>query len=261
MQFFGKTITPEGIYQSAKYMKSASGTVSDHFINMTLPSLTQELRGSSAGDAVSMLVRTLRGRLEHRGTATQLLNDIGMTPEQDKIHRNKAGKIIGYGGKIKGDALLASDPDRWVWEVLKPAMEAKGIKSLADQIKFADSSLPPQAANLVRVLLQQEEAIKQHQRGLEETADAETAAANQAKEAAASFTALTKSLNDLSAAASQGAMPAIAAGLNKITGAVNAMAEMAAQFPKTAAAGALPRSPQRSSARESLPTNCFRALA
>lgn len=70
MQVFGKTITPEQIYEAAKYSKAAGGTLSDDFINSTMPSLIQELRGSSAGDALSMLSRTLRGGLEHRGTAT-----------------------------------------------------------------------------------------------------------------------------------------------------------------------------------------------
>ncbi|PPQ28937.1 hypothetical protein CCR94_16230 [Rhodoblastus sphagnicola] len=235
MQVFGKTITPEQIYEAAKYSKSAGGTLSDHFINATMPSLIQELRGSSAGDALSMMVKTLRGGLEHRGTASQLLSDIGLFADDGKIHRNKAGKVTGYGGKLKGDDLLATNPDRWVWEVFKPAMQANGIKSLEDQIAFANKALPGTAANLVSKLLQQEEAIKQHQRNLEAAADAEQAAANQAQEAASSFTALTKSLNDLSAATSRGAMPAIAAGLNKITSGINALAEAASKHPIAAA--------------------------
>ena len=88
----------------------------------------QEIRGSSAGDAIYMLTRTLRGGLEHRGTATDMLNSVGLTPEQSKIHRNKAGKITGYGGSVQDSALLASNPDEWVWKVFKPALKKLDTK-------------------------------------------------------------------------------------------------------------------------------------
>lgn len=236
MQVFGKTITPEQIYEAAKYSKASGATLSDAFVNGTMPSLIQEMRGSSAGDALSMLGRTLRGGLEHRGTATQLLDDIDMLDDKNQIHHNNAGKITGYGGKIAGNDLLATNPDRWVWEVWKPHLEAAGHKTLQDQIEYTNRALPSTAANLVRILLQQEESIKQHQQNLAAAADAETAASNQAKEAAASFGALTKSLNDLASAATGPAMPAIAAGLNKITGAINFLSEKASENPRGAVA-------------------------
>jgi hypothetical protein len=238
MQVFGKTITPEQIYEAAKYSKSAGATLSDQFINGTMPSLIQEMRGSSAGDALSMLSRTLRGGLEHRGTGTQLLEDVGITPDEGKIHRNKAGKVTGYGGQVKGNDLLAADPARWVWEVWKPALEAHGKTTLQDQIEYTNRALPSTAANVVRILLQQEESIKQHQENLSKAADATQAAANQAREAASAFTALGKSLNDLGAAATKPAMESIAGGLNKITGAVNGLADWAEKHPTAAVTGA-----------------------
>jgi hypothetical protein len=234
MQVFGKTIDPEQIYEAIKYSKSAAGTLSDHFIGKTLPSLVQEMRGSSAGDAIYMLTRTLRGGLEHRGTASELLNSVGLTPDQNKIHHNKAGKVTGYGGSVKESSLLATNPDEWVWKIYKPALEKAGYDTLEKQIEFTNRTMPGTAANLVRVLLQQEESIRQHQANLEAAADAQTAAANQAKEATAAFGALGKSLNDLRAAATSPAMESLAAGLNKISGFINWLSERAAEHPTIA---------------------------
>ena len=237
MQVFGKTINPEQVYEAAKYSKSAGATLSDAFINGTMPSLIQEMRGMSAGNALFMLSRTLRGGMDHRGTATELLNDVGLTPDTSQIHHNKAGKVTGYGGKIKGDDLLATDPDQWVWKVLKPALEAKGITDLKDQISFINKALPGNAANVVRILLQQQESIEQHQKNLAAAADAEQAAANQAQSATAALTALTKSLNDLGAAASGPAMTSIAGLLNTATGAIEALAGWGDRHPRAAVAG------------------------
>ena len=237
MQVFDKTITPEQIYEAAKYSKSAGATLSDAFINATMPSLIQEMRGSSAGNALYMLSRTIRGGLEHRSTATQLLDDIGLTPDLGQIHHNKAGKITGYGGKIKGDDLLATDPFQWTTTVLKPAMEAKGITDLKDQIAFVNKALPGTAANVVRIFLQQQESIEQHQKNLAAAADAEQAAANQAQGATAALTSMTKSLNDLGAAASEPAMTSIAGMLNTVTGAIEALAAWGDKHHGTAVAG------------------------
>jgi hypothetical protein len=234
MQVFGKTIDPEQIYEAIKYSKSAAGTLSDHFIGKTLPSLVQEMRGSSAGDAIYMLTKTLRGGLEHRGTASELLNSVGLTPDQSKIHHNKAGKVTGYGGSVKESSLLATNPDEWVWKIYKPALEKAGYDTLEKQIEFTNRTMPGTAANLVRVLLQQEESIRQHQANLEAAADAQTAAANQAKEATAAFGALGKSLDDLRAAATSPAMEKLAGGLNKISGFINWLSERAAEHPTIA---------------------------
>lgn len=192
------------------------------------------MRGSSAGDAIYMLTRTLRGGLEHRGTASELLDSVGLTPDQGKIHHNKAGKVTGYGGSVKDSALLASNPDEWVWRVYKPAIEKAGYDTLEKQIEFTNRTMPGTAANLVRILLQQEESIRQHQANLEAAADAQTAAANQAKEATASFIALGKSISDLRAAATSPAMETLAGGLNKISGFINRLSEQATEHPKVA---------------------------
>ena len=51
----------------------------------------------------------------------QKLDQMGLLAEPGMITRNKSGYIKGYAGKLVGDNLLASDPDKWFQEIFKPS--------------------------------------------------------------------------------------------------------------------------------------------
>jgi hypothetical protein len=202
MQVMGKTITTEQVYEAAKYSKSAGATLSDEFLNTTLPSLIQEMHGSSAGDALSMLVRTLRGGLQRKHLPTLLLNEMGLLTEPGKIRRAKgSGEIMGYTGKVKGDDLLASDPGRWFTEIFKPAAERAGYKTLSDQVALLNKVLPSTAANLGRILIQQEQTLAAHRRLYQGAPDLDEAVKTQKGDPKAVLKELSAAFDDLAAAA------------------------------------------------------------
>ena len=233
MQVMGKTITTEQIYEAAKYTKSAGATLSDEFLNTTLPSLVQELHGQSAGDALAMLTKTFRGGLAHKHLAVTRMNDLGLLAEPDKILRaKKSGEIMGYTGKVKDADLLASDPRKWFQTVFNPAAEAIGIKTLADKIQLLNQVLPQTAANLARIFLQQEETLRQHRENYEAAPGLDKAVENQKTDAKANVGALSKAIDDLEAALTGPHMGEIGSGMSAIAGSISALAEAAKDAPQ-----------------------------
>ncbi len=207
MAVLGRTVTTEQVYEAAKYSKSAGATLSDRFLNLTLPGLIQEMRGSSAGDTLSMLTKTLRGGLQNRHLSVQKLEQMGLLAEPGMITRNKSGDIKGYAGKLVGDNLLASDPDKWFQEIFKPAAAKIGVQSQADMVKLLSEILPSRAANLGRILMQQEQSLKTQAKLFESTPDMDRMIANQRSDPKASWSALKAATLDLGAAALE-AVPA-----------------------------------------------------
>ncbi|WP_036291592.1 phage tail tip lysozyme [Methylosinus sp. PW1] len=202
MQVMGRTISTEQIYEAAKYSKSAGATLSDEFLNTTMPSLIQEMHGSSAGDALAMLTRTLRGGLQKRHMPALLMNQLGLLSEPGKIRYAKGSReIMGYTGKVKGDDLLASDPGRWFTEIFKPAAVRGGYKTFSDQVRLLNQVLPSTAANLGRILIQQEETLKAHRRLYHEAMSLEEGVKAQKNDPKATLKELSAALDDLGAAA------------------------------------------------------------
>ncbi len=226
MQVMGKTISTEQIYEAAKYSKSAGATLTDDFLNTTLPSLIQEMHGSSAGDAMAMLVKTLRGGIQNKHIPVQKLNELGLLEDPSKIKKNKAGQIMGYGGKVVGDETLASDPRKWFQEIFKPAAEKAGYVTLSDQVRLLNQTLPGTAANLGRVFLQQEKALEQHRRNYQAAPGLDESVANQTRDAKAASMELKAAFDDLGAAVA--ASPAIGSGLHGVAEAVRSLAGVVA---------------------------------
>jgi hypothetical protein len=154
-----------------------------------------------------MLTKTLRGGLQNRHLSVQKLEQMGLLAEPGMITRNKSGDIKGYAGKLVGDNLLASDPDKWFQEIFKPAAAKIGVQSQADMVKLLSEVLPSRAANLGRILMQQEQSLKTQAKLFESTPDMDRMIANQRSDPKASWSALKAATLDLGAAALE-AVPA-----------------------------------------------------
>ncbi len=234
MKVMGKTITTEQIYEAAKYSKAAGGTLSDDFLNLTMPSLIQEMHGSSAGDALSSLTKTLRGGLQHKHVPVTRLQELGLLEDPSQIRRSKSGEILGYTGKVKGDDLLSTDPDRWFLEYFDKAAESHGYTKLADKTKLLSETLPGTAANLGRIVIQQRESLTNHRQlyrnapGLEQSVDLQQ---HDPKVAMQTFTA---ALNDLEAAVTGPTMDALSLGLGHLSGLFRDLADAAKEHPNIA---------------------------
>ncbi|TWD54546.1 hypothetical protein FB480_103458 [Agrobacterium vitis] len=225
MAVMGKTITPEQIYEAAKYSKSAGAGLSDEFINLVMPSLIQEMHGSSAGDALSMLTKTLRGGMANKHMAVELLNDIGLLEEPDKIRRTSTGSIKGYTGKVKGDALLSSDPDKWFNEVFRPSAEQAGYKNLTDQTRLLSMVLPSTAANLGRILLQQHETLQNHRKLYEAAPGVDGQAELNRQDPIAAVSGLAGSVKNFLEILASPAMTSAATALDNVARSINGFAE------------------------------------
>ena len=231
MQVMGKTITTEQIYEAAKYSKATGSTLSDEFLNLTLPSLIQEMHGSSAGDALSSLSKRLRGGMMHQHVATDRLNQMGLLEDPSKIKRSKSGEIIGYEGKVKGDALLTSDPGQWFQTFFKEGAAKVGAKSLADINKLLAETLPSTAANLGRIFIQQEETLAQHRRNYDAATGLEETVERQREDWNAATMAFKSSLEDLGASVTGVNMGRAAKGLSWLSDEIKGFAKVAADHP------------------------------
>lgn len=232
MAVLGRTVTTEQVYEAAKYSKSAGATLSDNFLNLTMPGLIQELKGSSAGDTLSMLTKTLRGGLQSRHLPVMRLNEMGLLADPEQILRNKTGDIKGYAGKLVGDDMLASDPDKWFQSVFKPAAKKIGVEAMSDMVKLLSEVLPSRAANLARILMQQEQSLKTQARLFENAPDMKGMIANQKRDPKASFAELNAAAADLGAAALE-AVPA-AKGLSLLADALRTISFAASEPAKWA---------------------------
>jgi len=231
MAVMGKTITTEQVYEAAKYSKASGSTLSDEFINLVMPSLIQEMKGSSAGDALSMLNKTFRGGLQHKHLPVLRLNELGLLEDPSQIRRSKTGQIMGYSGKLKGDELLASDPRAWFQQYFKGAAVAHGFKSLADINKLLAEVLPGTAANLGRIMIQQEETLAQHARNYKAAPGLAGAVENQRGDPKAGAMALRSSLDDLASSVSGPSMFTIARGISGLANNIRMLSNIADRHP------------------------------
>lgn len=234
MQVMGKTITTEQIYEAAKYSKATGSTLSDEFLNLTLPSLIQEMHGSSAGDALSALNKRFRGGMMHQHLAAKRMEEMGLLDDPSKIIRNKTGEIIGYSGKVKGDETLTHDPGKWFETFFKEGAAKVGAKSLEDINKLLAEVLPATAANLGRIFIQQEDTLRQHRANYESASDLEDAVEKQKADWSAAKQALRSSLEDLGAAVTGVHMGQAAKGLSWLADEIKNVAAAAAAHPNIA---------------------------
>lgn len=231
MQVMGKTITTEQVYEAAKYSKATGSTLSDEFLNTTLPSLIQEMHGSSAGDALSAMGKRFDGGLAHQHLAVLRLNQMGLLDDPSKIVRSKTGEIIGYTGKLKGDDLRHSDPGKWFQTFYKEGAAKIGAKSLEDINKLLAETLPSTAANLGRIFIQQEETLKQHRINYEGATGLEETVRRQQQDWNAAKGALKASLEDLGASLTGVNMGRAAKGLSWLSDRIRQLSAVAAAHP------------------------------
>ena len=158
---FGDTLKPFEYYSAMKYGRQATPTLSDEFILSISPSLTQELRGSGFGKAVSAFNRAIVGNhLEH--TSWKALADWGLVNPED-MDRTKTGEIKGIqpGKHIKDWEKAQADPYAWVRDDLVPALAAKGITDKAGITAAIGQIFDNQSASqLVDILATQQARIE-----------------------------------------------------------------------------------------------------
>ena len=164
-QVLGKTISAEGIYDFAKYTKASGARFSPEFINSIGPLLTQELGGSTAGTGLDQLEKQIQGGFAgNNHAAAKEFVALGLAQASD-FQKTKTGEIKGMlpGKHVVGADIAAADPAKWVWDVLLPALRAKGFDTQDKQIGEVRRLFPnSNANNIVAKLIQQQETFAAH---------------------------------------------------------------------------------------------------
>ena len=245
MQVMGKTINPEEVYDFAKNSRLSGAQFSDRFLLTTAMSTLQELGGASSGKAANEAVGQLSAAgLGKRTGAVKLLTDIGLIKKGDVVYNN-TGEVSrarkGVLHPVQGDNLLATDPDKFLYDVLLPAMEKHGIAKVDDQIAairqiFSGSK---GAQDLFGKLITQRESYAAHA-GMYPQASGIAGAAQNKNDPLAAASEVSKSLetfmgvltSPMMLPAAHG-MDALATGISKIT---EAYASFAKEHPDLAMA-------------------------
>ncbi|WP_424362973.1 hypothetical protein [Methylocystis parvus] len=240
MQVMGRTINPEQIFEVLKYEKSSASQLSDRFQVTTALSLSQELGGSTTGQAVDQFVRQIIGGFQgNLHAAAKEFVSLGLASADDFL-KTKTGEIKGMlpGRKVTGADLAQTDPDKWVLQYLVPALKAHGFADEQAQIAEIRRLFPAgRAADLVSKIVTQHESFENHAK-LYEAAEGLKAVDSYSKDAAASLASLQTSLKDIGAVATEPLMAPVAGKLQewaaKINGLKLNLADWIASHPKEA---------------------------
>lgn len=136
----GREMTPELIAQLAKYSRTTGKTLNQEGWRTLL--MLGEDYGSSAGVGLNQMIKQLTGeRVQKRQLAEQIA--IGLTGSKEvttgKVGGKQRTEIVSTG--VQDEALLRSDPSRWIRQVLFPIMQKQGVDT-TDNVavaKFAGS--------------------------------------------------------------------------------------------------------------------------
>jgi hypothetical protein len=159
-QVEGRTVNSEGLFEFAQMAKSSAATLSPEFVNAIAPLLVQEMGGGRAGTSTDQFIKQVVGGFQgNLHAAAKEFVAIGLA-NRDDFETTKTGEIKGLksGRHVAGYELAASDPAKWVWDILVPALKAKGFDTEEQQLNEVRRLFPNgNAANIVSKFIQQQE--------------------------------------------------------------------------------------------------------
>ena len=162
-QVMGKLVSPESIFEIAKYEKASGRNLSERFQFTSAVSLAQELGGSTLGKSIDQFEKTILGAVNNHA-ALKVAASYGLINHDDIIW-TKQGEAKGLkaGKQYAGGDEAQRDPDKWIWERLAPALAKHGDTS-DEQIAAAVRKLFPAggSADFVLKALSQRESLENH---------------------------------------------------------------------------------------------------
>lgn len=122
MEVYRETFSVDAINEFYRGLKGPiSRSLSENFLRGTAGHFIQELGGHQTGNALTQLyMAVVAGRAQPRALAA--FDELGLLDEK-KIHRGGPfGIKAADPGAVKGWKLFTTDPDRWITEILGPAL-------------------------------------------------------------------------------------------------------------------------------------------
>ena len=214
LNVFGDTLKPADYYQMFKYARQAGPRLSQEYMLGVAPTIAQELRGSSAGNAMSGFNQTIVGG-KMKPVAAEEFEKLGLL-DPGSVIRTKGGAVKGFrSGGMKGADLAATDQYRWTQEVLKPAMIAHGYDTKDKQL----DQLPRLFANrveaqLVGILLTQADKIEKDRALIHGAKGTDALDDYQKQDPRVGAKALNETFDTLLATLTNPLMPAASAGMS-----------------------------------------------
>lgn len=187
-QFFQGLLTPETWRKSVAAAGIAGQGWSEHFRDYVFPSLVAE-QGERAGTGLNAINKLLTSGFTNNKAALKEFVRLGLVDAQDVDERH--GQLSLKAGRHVHDVDLAiTDPDKYLRDVLAPAMRALGIKSDQETIAelrrlFPNGTAAQEAAKIINQL----DLLHKDEAGIRSAAGLNTDVLARATEA---FAALTK---------------------------------------------------------------------
>lgn len=241
MAFTRGNFNPDEAMNFAQQAKTALPGYSERFLTTIAPSIITMMKGDRAGTAANAFKNVVTGKVNDRKQAEEWMRYGLLDKSKTEM---KAGHAVGWrAGAVKDTDQALSDPLKWAEDVALPAMRSKGVNTenraeltrvLATMFRnsnanmFADAIM--QTASRTR-LGKDEENINRAG-----TLD-EIYKRNLASDPTASMAALSASLDNLMTTASSPAMQAAAAGITRLSGGLQTLADAAVDHPVAAMAG------------------------
>ncbi|MGO8738643.1 hypothetical protein [Rhodoblastus sp.] len=227
-QYAGHTLSADSVLAFSQQMKGAAALLSDRFLDRTMFLLAQET-GSRGGAGLAGMMHAMLGNI-HRDAADEWQR-LGFLKPEDRALDSK-GHLAGVksGHHLKDYLMGVQDPDLFVWNRLKPALEKAGFTSLPDQIAEINKLYPnTRAAAIVTKLLQQQQQFETHQANLE-SVEGLAGAQDMMNTAAGGLQTLTTQLGNFATALTGPDMAAAGKALNGLATAVGWAAKELGQF-------------------------------
>ena len=214
LNVFGDTLKPHEYYQMFKYSRQAGARLSSDFMLSIAPTLAQELGGSSAGTAFSGFNQAIIGG-KIKDVAAAEFNRLGLLKPESVI-KTKTGSVKGFkpGGMVGSD-LAATDPYLYVQNVLKPALERKGLDTVEKQLDEVPRLFGNRVvAQFVGMMLTQADRIEKDRKLIKEAKGTEALPDFLKNDPLAGVKALSESTNTLLSTLTNPLMPAATAAMS-----------------------------------------------
>jgi hypothetical protein len=233
-QVMGKTITPEQMFEFAKYTKASGSTLSDRFKFTTGVSLSQEMGGSTTGVSIDQFVKQIVGGFQgQQHAAAKSFLSLGLVDRED-FETTKTGEIKGLkpGHHVKGYREAMSDPDKWVYDYYLPALEKAGITDPAEVLSHVRRDFTSaRAADLVSKLITQRPSFSNHA-ALYEKAQGLDAIGNNLSDPFVALNSLSTSLSSFAGTLTSPIMERAAGVLSSMASAIGGWGESLQRWQK-----------------------------
>jgi hypothetical protein len=232
-QVMGKTITPEQQFEMAKYFGASGATLSDRFVNTTGISLVQEMQSRAAVGTDQLIKQVVGGFQGSQHSAAKEFVKLGLA-DKDDFEKTKTGEIKGLkpGHHVKNWRKAMTDPDKYVYEDVLPALEKAGITKQEDQIAYGRRLFTSgRAADVFAKLVQQRQSFDNHAK-LYEKAQGIDAGDTNAKDPFVALNSLSTSLKNFAGTMTSPVMENAATTLSGMAGSIGAWAQSLAEFQK-----------------------------